>query len=142
MASKRLIDPCARGISEACAREFYIKDVGSLVEKSKRDSRATSSGGLRVGRGHHVSPRLHGSVCFFIPSTTARSLCPPFRPGVRASATLGRPRVANGPACLPRASFALMFPGFVSSLLSAPSSSSFPTAFDEKYLALLSRQSD
>lgn len=81
-------------------RESFIKDVGSLVEMSKRGSRTPSSGGLRVRRGHHVSPRLRGSLYLFVPLTRVHSLHLLLGLGVRASATLGRPRVANRPICL------------------------------------------
>lgn len=74
--------------------------AGLLRGVSAQGSRAPSSGGLRVGRGHHVSSRLLDSLRLFVPQTTVPSLRPPFGPGVRASATLGRPRVANGPTCL------------------------------------------
>lgn len=77
----------------------FIKDVAAAV-LSRRVNAASSSGGLRVGRGHHVSPRLLSYLYFFVPPTTIRSFCPPFGFGVRASATLGRPRVVNGPTCL------------------------------------------
>lgn len=53
-----------------------------------------------MGRGHHVSSRLLDSLRLFVPQTTVPSLRPRFGPGVRASATLGRPRVANRPTCL------------------------------------------
>jgi len=80
-------------------KENLIKDVAAAV-LSGRVNAASSSGGLRVGRGHHVSSRLLGYPCFSVSLTTVGSLCPAFKLGVRASATLGRPRVANGPTCL------------------------------------------
>lgn len=63
-------------------RESFIEDVGSLVEKGKRGSRTPSSGGLRVRRGHHVSPRLRGSLHLFVPLTRVHSLHLLLGPGV------------------------------------------------------------
>lgn len=83
------------------ADESFIKDVGSLVERSKRGSL-----GLRLrevfawGEATMFLPDS-GSPRFSVPLTTARSHRPALGHGVRASATLGRPRVANGPTCLP-----------------------------------------
>lgn len=90
--------------------ESFIKDVGSLVEKSKRGSL-----GLRLrevfawGEATMFLPDS-GSPHFSVPLTIARSHRPALGHGVRASATLGRPRVANGPTCLPCATSVLIFP--------------------------------
>lgn len=83
------------------AHESFIKDVGSLVEKSKRGSlRLRLREVFAWGEATMFLPDS-GSLYFFVAPTTARSHRPALETGVRASATLGRPRVANGPTGLP-----------------------------------------
>lgn len=114
------------------ADESFIKDVGSLVERSKHGSL-----GLRLrevfawGEATMFLPDS-GSPRFSVPLTTARSHRPALGHGVRASATLGRPRVANGPTCLPALRhlssdlprFSFLFPLSISLSLFASSFSS------------------
>lgn len=83
--------------------KLRVEVLPSINLSNGRAFQGPCSGGLRVGRGHHVSSGLFESRSIFVASITPHSLYPYPHHDVRAPATLGRPRVANGPTCLPRA---------------------------------------